>query len=172
MNESELEKELRSLLPTKPSVQLAERIAADLEAPAPQQPNRREPAAGLLIRPVKPGIGGRFTSPWFLALSGFTTVVIGFFAVMYWMKPDPTTEDRNSEDSAAVFALNEVPDESVAELIGAQDDGVVYDEDSEPQRQVRMVYLERHTWTNPQTGAVVEIEVPREDIVLMPVAMQ
>ena len=30
-----------------------------------------------------------------------------------------------------------------------------------------MTYLEHHTWTNPKTGAVIEMEMPREDIVLM-----
>ena len=61
----------------------------------------------------------------------------------------------------------------MSELISANDEGFIYDQNSaEPQRQMRLTYLERHTWTNPRTGAVIEFEVPREDIVLMPVAMQ
>jgi hypothetical protein len=166
MNESDLEKELRSLLPTKPSAQLAERIATELSAPAART---SEPASGLIARPAKKAV---FMRPWSILLAGAAAVVIGFFAVALWLKPGSTNIASKSETATPVVALNETPDESVDELIGAQDEGLVYGEDEEPQRQVRMVYLERHTWTNPQTGAVVEFEVPREDIVLMPVAMQ
>ena len=99
-------------------------------------------------------------------------MIVGFFAVTLLLKPRPANIASNSETAVSMVAFNEAPDESVDELIGAQDEGLVYGADEEPQRQVRMVYLERHTWTNPQTGAVIEFEVPREDIVLMPVAMQ
>ena len=58
------------------------------------------------------------------------------------------------------------------ELVAAEDQGFVYGGDQAAQRQFRLVYKERHSWTNPATGAVLEFEVPREDIVLMPVAMQ
>jgi len=74
------------------------------------------------------------------------------------------------EESAAP-AVSEEPAESTDELIATDDEGLIY-EDGSPQRQLRMTYLEHHTWTNPRTGAVIEMEVPREDIVLMPVAMQ
>lgn len=171
MNESDLEKELRSLLPTKPSPQLSERIAAELNAPiAPTQ----ERATGVLARPSKQRDASRFLRPWVLALSGLSTVVIALLAVAFWLKPGSTSTNiaTKPETSAQAFALNENPDESVDELIDAQDEGLVYGEGEEPQRQVRITYLERHTWTNPKTGAVVEVEVPREDIVLMPVAMQ
>ena len=169
MNESDLEKELRSLLPTKPSPQLAERIAAELKAPLVQA---HEPAAGVLSRPAKQARGFHFLRPWLLAISGLSAIVIGLLAVNWWIKPGSTGIVSKPEQSAPAFALNETPDESVDELIDAQDEGLVYDEDEQPQRQVRITYLERHTWTNPKTGAVVEFEVPREDIVLMPVAMQ
>jgi hypothetical protein len=169
MNEPDLEKELRSLLPAKPSARLAERIATELKT----QPVRaHQAAAGLLTRPANQANGTRFARPWLLVFAGAAAVVIGFFAVAQWIKPPSRTTASNSESANAITALNETPDDSVDELIGARDEGVVYGEDAEPQRQVRVVYLERHTWTNPKTGAVVEIEVPREDVVLMPVAMQ
>ena len=72
----------------------------------------------------------------------------------------------------ADIALHEEPDASSEEFIEAADDGVVFDADAAPQRQMRLTYFERHTWTNPATGAVIEFEIPREDIVWMPVAMQ
>ena len=42
----------------------------------------------------------------------------------------------------------------------------------EPARVVRYTTLEHHVWTHPVTGARLEVEVPREDIVLIPLAMQ
>jgi hypothetical protein len=169
MNESELEKELRSLRPANPSPKLAEQIAADLK----NGPARvHEAAAGLLIRPPAKQHAWQIMRPWLLTLSSVSAVMLGFLAVSTWMKPGAATNASKPEPAAPVFTLNEIPDQSVDELIDAQDEGLVFGEDEEPQRQVRMVYLERHTWTNPQTGAVVEFEVPREDIILMPVAMQ
>lgn len=166
MNESDLEKELRSLLPKGPSPQLAERIAAELNSPAPAVP---QPAAGVISRPAKPGYGFFLKRGVLFALAG-----CALLAVAFWGLSGPQSEKPSVKpgQSAAVAALRETPDESVDELIGAIDEGLVYDEGNEPQRQVRVEYLERHTWTNPQTGAVIEFEVPREDIVLMPVAMQ
>jgi hypothetical protein len=169
MNESDLEKELRSLQPTNPSAQLAERIAAELKTPAARP---HEPAAGILTKAAKQKNGARFASPWLLVFAGAAALVIGLFAVAIWMKPPSRPTLSNSEPEGAAVVLNETPDESVDELIDAKDEGVVYGEGEEPQRQVRMVYIERHTWTNSRTGAVVEFEVPREDVVLMPVAMQ
>jgi hypothetical protein len=164
MNESDLEKELRSLLPKSPSPQLAERIDAELKSPAPTVP---QPAAGVLSRPAKLGYGFYLKRGALLALSGCALLAIAF-----WLsEPQSEKPSVTPGQSVAVAALSETPDESVDELIGATDEGLVYD-GNEPQRQVRIQYLERHTWTNPQTGAVIEFEVPREDIVLMPVAMQ
>jgi hypothetical protein len=164
MNESDVEKELRVLTPIKPSAQLAERIAADLKRP---DSRAHQPASGLLTRPKSS------VRPWFLVLAGITTAVAALIAIVSSMKPSPQTIVEGTGRSAEVSAaLSETPDRSETELVETQDVGVIYDDTDEPQRQVRMVYLERHTWTNPQTGAVVEFEVPREDIVLMPVAMQ
>ena len=90
--------------------------------------------------------------------------------------PSPRVPYRLLPTPISVYcalALNEDPDESVAELVETEDEGLVYDSgDPQPQRQLRLRYLERHTWTNPQSGTVIEFEVPREDVVWMPVAMQ
>jgi hypothetical protein len=169
MNPSDLEKELRSLLPIAPSSQLGDRIAAELvETPAPVR-RETEPAAGTLPRSVP----GEFWVGWrwlVLPLAGLAAI-----AVLVITKSTTGSQHQLPvlQRAPAVLAgISETPDESVAEFIKATDEGVVYGENDEPQRQVRMVFLERHTWTNPQSGAVIEFEVPREDVVLMPVAME
>ena len=41
-----------------------------------------------------------------------------------------------------------------------------------PAREVRYTYRERHEWSNPKTGARVVLEVPREDVYLLPASLQ
>ena len=55
--------------------------------------------------------------------------------------------------------------------MAAEDGGIVYD-DNQATHLVRYTTLERHAWTDLATGAHLEVEVPRVDVVLMPVAMQ
>jgi hypothetical protein len=62
--------------------------------------------------------------------------------------------------------------EAVRTLVAAEDDGLIFDDDSTPLRQVRYNYLERRTWTNPATGTRLEVELPREDTYLISVSMQ
>jgi hypothetical protein len=65
------------------------------------------------------------------------------------------------------------PLETTRELISSEEEGqVIYRNGSTPMRQVRNRYREHHSWTNPRTGARVEIEVPREDVFLKPVSLQ
>ena len=65
------------------------------------------------------------------------------------------------------------PQEITRELISTEEEGqVVYRDGNTPMRQVRTRYREHHSWTNPRTGARVDIEVPREDVFLKPVSLQ
>jgi hypothetical protein len=63
--------------------------------------------------------------------------------------------------------------ETTRELISTEEEGqVIYRTGNSPVRQVRNLYRERHSWTNPRTGARVDIEIPREDVFLKPVSLQ
>jgi hypothetical protein len=87
-------------------------------------------------------------------------------------------EPREAAQTAPAVAAVEpeggdyLPAESESELLGADETGIVYVDGAEPFRQMRFLSVERYAWSNPETGARVEVEVPREDVVLMPVAMQ
>ncbi|MEQ1862856.1 MAG: hypothetical protein ABMA13_23285 [Chthoniobacteraceae bacterium] len=157
MNESEFENQLRALTPAAPSPDLGRRIAA---AMIPS----RTPAAGVVAQPRR--------SAWADLMRGLLWASCGAAAAaLILLSRTPETTPAPASVAAAVPPA--AASETVSELIATADDGLVFDEDSdEPQRQMRFTYLERHVWTNPQTGAVIEFEVPREDIVLMPVAMQ
>jgi hypothetical protein len=185
MNESEFETELRRVRPASASARLVERIAGELECGT-----NAISRDSVEIAAAKAGINGS-------ALRATGTISRGsdrrgwnFWSGLAWAFGGAaaavtillTADVFRSKRTAvriepllqpAVIAINEEPDESVAELIASEDEGLVLDAgDAGLQRQVRLTYLERHTWTNPESGAVIEVEVPREDIVWMPVAMQ
>ena len=63
-------------------------------------------------------------------------------------------------------------DETTNELVSTQGSDQLVETDDGPAREVRYTYLERHEWSNPHTGARVYLEVPREDIYLLPVSLQ
>ena len=172
MNESDFENELRGLQPTAPSPSLASRIAAELPTRAVTVASARTlnhaPASGVIARPAPPSLllGVLRRLLWATAGAAAAVVVMSY----------QNTTTNNSDSHVATVqptAANQASAESVRELINTTDEGLIVDETTAaPQRQMRYTYLERHFWTTPQTGAVIEFEVPREDVVLMPVAMQ
>src|SRR5262249_32197498 len=79
----------------------------------------------------------------------------------------------SSEPSAAVADGDTFEhDETTQEMVATQDSEQLVETDDGPAREVRYTYLERHAWSNPATGARVYLEVPREDVYLVPVSLQ
>lgn len=166
MSESEFEKELRSLRPAEPSARLAERITRELRADAP----------AAMCGPRSGMIGGREGAGFFAkvihalgwATAGAAATVLTFIAIRP-AAPTPQTADAQPPQ------IHGAPIASVdtdRELISATEEDLLFDAADDPARRLRFYYLERHSWTDAETGARIEFEVPREDIVLMPVAMQ
>lgn len=167
LNDSEFESQLRALAPRPPGVALEERIAAELRTIAP-----RAAAAGVVSRKKSRGLPG-----W---LSGFGWAFAGAAVALTAMAllDRLSAERATSPTTASITAAGEATAAealehtgSTEELVGARDEGVVLDGE-EPVRQVHYYSVERHVWRNPQTGALVEIEIPREDVRLTPIAMQ
>jgi hypothetical protein len=57
-------------------------------------------------------------------------------------------------------------------MVGTEIGGFFYGDDLAPNRVVRYSSVERRAWADPATGARVEMEVPREDVLLVPVSFQ
>lgn len=49
------------------------------------------------------------------------------------------------------------------------DEGIVFLRNGLTARQYRYEFVDRVVWRNPASGAVVEMEVPREEVILVPV---
>ncbi len=168
-NESEFEAELRAIRPVAPTLALRESIARQL--PAQHALATVETRAAVISRREAdveaPGFFDRILPDLRWAFAGALGATAVFLAMSHFQTADvPTT--------AAITAAEPDfgPVEISRDLVAAEDGGVVYEDEQEPARLVRYTTLERHVWTHPVTGARLEVEIPREDIVLVPLAMQ
>jgi hypothetical protein len=160
MNDSEFEESLRRLAPVAPGAGLEERIAVALAEPVVASPT-----AGLLRgrgdrlrRILWPGLG------W--AMGGAAAASV---ALLAFSAPRATVQTvAKTEPPASLFE----PEESAREVVSSEEAGTLYDEDNQPSTLMRYTSIERHSWTNPATGAYVEVEIPRQDVVLVPASYQ
>jgi hypothetical protein len=167
MNESEFENKLRhEARPAKPSVDLASRIEAELARPIP---------AGMAGSGRLPRSSRSPVLAWLGRLSWAAAgAVAALVATAPWAeRSDSARQERpmpaTSGDSGG--SAFEIVDAS-RELVGARDEGLQIIDESEAQRRLRLSYIERLTWTNPETGAMIAYETPREGVMFMPVALQ
>jgi hypothetical protein len=169
MNESDFEAELRGLRPGAPSPELELAIARELQEPVPR-PLAVRPAAGIIVRPEKRSrflLGGL---AW--AFGGAALAALAIFAALpSWTGRGAASGKSGAPVEAAETAYFE-PLESAREVVATDTSEIFYDADDAPSQVVRYSSVERHSWTNPATGALVELEVPREDFFLVPVSYQ
>ena len=164
-NEFEFEERLRALRPVAPSPEVAESVARELQF---RELAVRVPTAATLARPAAPA--RRFPG----ILRGFGWACAGACVAVAAIIASERGTERPQPAPLAVVEQEPAFDfaESSAEMLTAQDEGFVYAVDQAPARRVRFNSIERHVWTNASTGARMEIEIPREDVRLMPVALQ
>ena len=154
-NESDFEQELRALRPAMPSAALEQRIARELASAALEA---KPSIAALLLHRVLPRLS------WAALGAAVALAVLAAF------------EKRERAESAAAPHRDAPPAfEPVAvsrALLDAEESGFVYPADDLPARLIRFSSLERQTWSNASTGATLEVQVPRQDVFLLPVATQ
>ena len=165
MNLSDLENQLRTLKPVKPSAELEQAIARELA-------HALRPATAGVIPRGSETPGGRLLSGLCWAFGGAAVAVIATVCI-YASQTVPAAD----APLAATVPPGSRPIvfEPVAasrEFMDAEAGELVYAEDNAPARVVTYRSRERHVWTNPSTGAQVELEVPRQDVMLVPVSFQ
>jgi hypothetical protein len=172
MNDAELENHLRGLLrPASPSAELRERIDGQLQAGAA----RSHAYFGRLATPAKRSFLYILLRDfgWACAGAAAALAVLAMLPAKLAPTGTPNTPGTPGEPSTTVATANTFEhDETTNELVATQDSEQVVETDDGPAREVRYSYLERHEWSNPATGARVYLEVPREDVYLVPVALQ
>jgi hypothetical protein len=170
MNDSEFEKHLRYLLrPVAPSEELHTRIGEELEESAAQP----HASSGRLTPPAKRSFLQVLLRDFGWACAG-AAAAIAILATLPTRQTRQTPAAKPSEQPSTTVAVANTfeHDETTHELVSTQDSEQLVETDDGPAREVRYTYLERHAWSNPHTGARVYLEVPREDVYLLPVSLQ
>lgn len=165
MNESDFENELRKLRPTVPSARLEKAI--DRELAAMPLKVYEHPRSVMISRPEENLFAG-LLSRFCWACGGAAAAVVTMVYLNAFPASHTATSAANKSQVEQIFE----PAESSRKLLATEDGGVVYTAEEEPARVVRYNSMERYVWANPTTGARVEVEVPREDVVLVPVSFQ
>jgi len=142
MNESELENKLRGLRPADPSPSLEGRIAAALRSTTEAR------------RPWVPWLAERLL--W----------IAGGAVAAWLMMPGPSSPPA-PVDAAPAPQVSAVPRFSEVPLDWS-DEGVQMVDGRTPARLLRRVVMERHR--SPDGSA--ELRIPREDVILVPVALR
>lgn len=169
MNESDFENALRKLSPAAPPARLEQAIARELSETTVLSPALREHRlSGKIVRP-KESPFSRLLSGLCWAIGGAAAALIAAFGLDLLHSPQASTVQPDLVAKAEnIFE----PTESSRQLLGTEESDLIYTDEQEPNRVVRYNSMERYVWANPATGAQVEVEVPREDVVLVPVSFQ
>lgn len=156
----QFEQQLRSLNPRRPGFGLEQRIEAGILAEARRRRLARwrtsftwgglATAASVLITFGVLLFNGR------LALPGPAAEAPAARAV-----PLDTSAGQPDAGFQPVLAENN--------LRGRVDEGIVFLRNGLTARRYRYEFIDRVVWRNPDDGAVVEMEIPREEVVLVPV---
>jgi hypothetical protein len=165
MNESEFEQHLRGLRPSRPSRELESRIAREIVPSAAPRSGVVPAEERSWLERLLPGLG------W--AAVGAAAAVTIMLSLNLARDPSPKTDSPSN----GTAGTNEPPpaeqesDSFSGDVLDASDEGLLDDGDRGIARRVRYSSLERRSWTDA-TGAVTVVEVPREDVVVFPVAFQ
>lgn len=140
-----LEAELAALVPAAPPPELRRRVDSALAASPPVHPARRFWLAERLVWAA----GGAIAA-----------------SLVFLLRAAPVAVTTTAVDPAAVAAVDP-PIDVTEEAVAWADAGVQFLDDQTPARILRRVAVERH---RPAEG--FEYHVPREDVILVPVALR
>ena len=163
-NEPEFENELRALRPLAPSPALEEGIARELAAQralATVEKNAAVfPRRELDLEIARPGFFERLFPGLRWACAGAAAAVAVVFAIHRFDKPE-----ASSSASLAAAEADFEPQSIARDIVTAEDQGIVYEDDAEPARLVRYTMVESNEqtcavrswrrWMSPLSGAAV-----------------
>jgi hypothetical protein len=167
MNESEIERQLRTLRPAVPSRNLAEGIARDLAGTRRRVASVEEPPKSWstvwLDRLLWSGLG---------AAAAMVIVVLSQPAPL---KPAAHVERPSSPEiartSAPLDSSTLQPVLASEEDMGWHDEGVQFDPHGRPMLKLTRTAVERRAWADLKNAGVVQMEKPRQEVLWVPVAL-
>ena len=167
MNESEIERQLRTLRPAVPSRNLAEGIARDLAGITRRVASLDEPRTASftlwLDRLLWSGVG---------AAAAMVVVVVSEPAPH---KPAAQVAQSASPDVARTSVPLDLstlqPVLASEEDMGWRDEGVQFDPHGRPMLKLTRTAVERRAWADLKNAGVVQMEKPRQEVLWVPVAL-
>ncbi len=168
---SDLETELRALQPLTPSFALERDIAYALEADSLPEPALPVPWWQQLgfYRPL-----AAFT--WGLATPAAAVCAVLLLHVATAPTPQPAAGGGHLAATTPLTVAEPASGYETAAtsnvVYQTNDEGVVYNDQQQPERQVRYRSEETLAWRNPHTGSQVEVSYPREEVVQTPISLR
>lgn len=154
MNDTEFEKLLRAIKPAEPGAAFEKRIAFELSA---NEPGVQNPTAEGWLSWLISRLG-------WAALGAATALIISAALRTETTAPQPLGTTSTPTSIPTYIQRS-------AEILNADDEGITLDGEQGMARQVRLTSIERSAWVDA-TGAEMLVEVPREELVLIPVSYQ
>ena len=170
MNDVELENLLRSMTPVAPSTELVGRVQHDLDLVAAFREAKPEPV-----------VISRRTSHWWSNVvwaglgAAAAVVIMGMLQQAQSLsgKAKLASVSVAAPSSATVGSASAVmPVSSTREWVDVEDLGISFATPDSPARQMKVISMERHQWTDPRDGAEYTVEVPKEESVALPMKFQ
>lgn len=161
MNEHDVESLLSGLQPRGPSATLSSRVQHELE----------------LDDQWLPAAGARKPQRWRVPLGWAAVGAAAAVALVAVISERPATPSGAADSShlaqSQASSRQIAPVSTIREYVGTRDEGIHYNADSRlPEQHLKVLSLERHAWTDPQDGAQITVEVPREDRLILPASFQ
>jgi len=155
----QLETELKQLQPASPPPGLKDSIAARLEQPG----NQSETSGTRRILPF---------APIFIGMAASLALVLG----IHWYVQEPSAppaHQANQAPETATASASSIyePIHAEQQLTDAFEDGVFLNDKNQPVRKYRYQFVDSVTLKNRNDGALYNMMVPREEIVLVPVSL-
>jgi hypothetical protein len=168
MNESEFESSLRRFTPVKPSPDLAQGIATALERRVPTlaAPPRRSPATS------ETSFLGVWLDRLLWSALGATAAVAITLAIRPAPVPEPAltvTQNESAATAATAPAFQKVLTSN--EALDWKDEGIHFDSSGQPVLRLRRTAVEHQAWADLQNAGVVQVEVPRQEVMYVPVQL-
>lgn len=153
LSDEELEKELAALQPVQPNEPLKQKIAKNLD-----QPEIKKTRPVLKIWPI-------------IAVATAACVLL---ALKLSSLQSTIVAPKVSSDTLPVPSPESVTFQSVKaeqHLLEAFDEGVVLTANNEPVRKLRYQFVDTVTMVNENDGSIFTMEIPREEILFVPLTL-
>jgi hypothetical protein len=160
--DKQFEEQLRSIRPLKPTAE----VRAAIESQLTRAGRKKQLARWRILT----GWGGLATAAAALIVFGLT-----LFNGRLDLRQQPADLQQVEEPPLVVGVTPEEAADAfkpvLAEnnLTGRVDEGIVFLKNGLTARRYRYEFVDRVVWRNPSDGAVVEMEIPRDEVVLIPV---